>query len=982
MNGMLADQLRRFRRFLFAMFLLIQPTSCISASYCQTVYNSCSPNSQINSASNHSKGPQQDDRKHVTITTIIPLTDCYSGLQCQVTEFRALDVIGLQLAIITLPPPTNYCVDILLCDSFHDPIKAVDIIGSYNFHESCDQLQQECPRNQVCFSQCYPGEGTCNNHVAVIGPGTPQEGKALADLTSALEIPQLLYSTGSSFSDSERYEYLHQVAPHYHLQVDKILEIITEMNWRYIAVLTTADTYGKLGYELLKKEFDAKRRSHEGVEKNCCLQFSTTMLTFRMEFSDIEAQLRVLEKRTTVIVLWMEGKYVEKVLNYFKRSGRNNTVYIASDGWAIDSKIHSMFEDILSNRFIGVFPDIGEIMEDDTMAKFIKLHDQHCQDLDWMGTVVCNKTKRFITDSKMFGYAGGILASLRALYSALNSSDKYDIKTTRALRQHLNKELKRSLKSVGGEIRVYTMPGSKVSLAENRSHYPSDIVSRCSEPCQPHQYARLLKKSPRCCFTCKSCSSNSIVRRQGELEYCQPCDMCHKPSDNHSICIAKELEQFSILNGDGFSVSVFLVSVLGIFCNMFVLGSLVRHSTTPIVKASSPQLCYIMLVSLMLLLTAPILMVSGPGDVTCPLQRYIIGIGIVIPIAVLFARSNRINVIFNRSSLLTSSIQKMVMRLKYNILIVAFFAAIQFCICAILHAHHEQRYHENGGTGKKIHVKTSCNKDVTKSNFMMCNEDRMDLVYLWIGYICMLILATTVVAFKTRRLPTNFNEARYICLVMFVILVLTISTISTYIVLDNQVNIMYQCWSIITAVYAILIIIYGQKMYVIYVMPDQNRRQDTNIALDKFIKRSSENRMNSYSQLLIRPVRLSTTDSLSLNSNSKPATPTSSRFSWRSISVGGSPLKLGPVFDKAGRPLTVKEKRALFKRASAVSDHVKLSGEEKRAIFREQKREKVHRRTKSVGYKASASPDRDLDPLASIKAELGIRYNLRRSSSG
>ena len=929
---MSANELLCFLPLLWIL-LLCKPTFSTTISSCQTVFQSC--NSEDVTASNQSKGAQDVERKRVTITTIIPLSDCYTGTECQVVDFRLLDVVGLQLAIKHLPPPANYCVEIELCDSYHDPIKAASIVGAFNFRESCDQ--NSCTRDQVCFTQCF--DRSCKNHVAVIGPGTPREGKALADLTSALEIPQVLYSTGSLFSESDRYKYLHKVAPHYQLQADKIVDIIFEMEWRYVAVLTTTDTYGKIGKQLLQKKFDILQSLHEGVEKNYCLQFSTTMLTFKMEHSEIEAQLKVLEEQTTVIVIWMEGRYATNILDYFERSKRNETVYIASDGWSLNSIIHDKFKGILRNHFIGVFPVFGEILQDGSTDELISFNNKDCHEFYDMDKSKCDKVGSFIRNSKMFGYSGGIIASLGALYSALDTSDTNI--DHRKLRQHLNKELKKTLTTRSGDIRVYTLSGDSITLAENRTAYPQDIVSRCSEPCQTHQYKVILKKRPRCCFTCKSCSVNSIVQEGNKSENCYVCDKCKKPNGNHSVCIAKEVEQFSILNGDAFSVTVFLVSVLGIFCNMFVLASLVRNSHTPIVKASSPELCYIMLVSLMLLLTAPILMVSGPGDLTCPLQRYIIGIGIVIPIAVLFARANRINVIFNRTSLLTSSLQKMIMSVKYNVIIIAFFAVIQICICVILQVHHERTYHENSET--KMHVKILCNSDVTRNNFMMCNEDRMDVVYMWIGYVCAMILATTVVAFKTRRLPTNFNEARYICLVMFVVIVLTITTVATYIVLDSRANIMYQCWSIIIAVYAILTVIYGQKMYVIYVIPDRNRHQDTNIALDRFIKQNSDQRLRSYSQLLIRPsrtstidmmTRTSTTDMLSRAStgstmtptNCKPSTPTSRTQTnlSKSISVESCPPIRAPALGSPVVKLTASERRARYRQSGAVSEEQQI----------------------------------------------------------
>lgn len=827
------------------LFSLPNQWTCDSShiAHCRSIYTSCDKQDVLHNDS--SLYPSQG-KSDVTITTIVPLTECFAGKECKIVDFRLLDLLGLQVAITSLTPPDELCVELELCDSFHDPIAAGRILGSFNFRESCDSTT--CNTDEVCFSQTSKAK---RNHVAIIGPGTPREGKSVADMTAALGLPQLLYSTGSHFDDPDRFYYLHQFAPRYQLQVSKIVEIIGAMSWRYVAILSTADTYGDIGYELLKKEFEKIHMKDEGLEKNCCLQFSTKMVTFKMGQKDIEAQLRGLEDRVKVIIMWMEGQYAEKVLSYFKRSGRKESVYIASDGWSINTQILKRFRTMLTDRFIGIFPDFGDDINNEIIRSKNFYNDVSCHNSSVFDKEGCKRAKKLVQDHQVFGYSGGIISSLRSLYTALNASSSLFL-DPRDFRNNVNENLHWQANASTGNVQVYTLLQGVLKRSRDMTSYPQGIVSTCSDDCAPGQYQVLLKKSPRCCFTCKSCPDNSIVVPEHEHEKCDECPHCLRPSPNRTSCVPKEVDKFSILNGDPFSVSVFVVSCVGILCNMFVMGTLIRNSDTPIVKASSPQLCYIMLVSLMVLLTAPILMVSGPGDTTCPSQRYIIGLGTVIPIAVLFARTNRINVIFNRRSLLTSQLQKMVMSIKYNILLVGFFAAIQFCICLALHVHHEQKI-----DNQTQHIKTFCSLDVNENNFVMCNESRMDLVYVWIGYVCLMIFATTVVAYKTRRLPTNFNEARYICLVMFVVTVLTISTISTYIMLQNQENIMYQCWSIIVAVYSILGIIYGQKMYVIYVIPEANTRCDTNIALKKFIKQDSDQRntSSSYSQLLIRHPR-------------------------------------------------------------------------------------------------------------------------------
>ena len=58
----------------------------------------------------------------------------------------------------------------------------------------------------------------------------------------------------------------------------------------------------------------------------------------------------------------MEGKYAEKVLETFANLDPDNSkqrVFIAPDGWSLNTELLGKYTRILKNRFIGLFPTYG-----------------------------------------------------------------------------------------------------------------------------------------------------------------------------------------------------------------------------------------------------------------------------------------------------------------------------------------------------------------------------------------------------------------------------------------------------------------------------------------------------------------------------------------------------------------------------------------------------------------------------------------------
>ena len=89
-------------------------------------------------------------------------------------------------------------------------------------------------------------------------------------------------------------------------------------------------------------------------------------------------------------------------------------------------------------------------------------------------------------------------------------------------------------------------------------------------------------------------------------------------------------------------------SIIGIVSVMFVIAVFVRYNSTPVIMASGRELCYVLMVGMLLCYAMTFVMVMKPTLLTCALSRAGLGLSLALCYSALFTKTNRISRIFNR----------------------------------------------------------------------------------------------------------------------------------------------------------------------------------------------------------------------------------------------------------------------------------------------------------------------------------------------
>ena len=100
----------------------------------------------------------------------------------------------------------------------------------------------------------------------VVGPSFSSISVQVAHLFRLFQIPQVSFdSTSYELSDKTRFEFFSRTVPHDLYQAKALVDIAKFMNWIYISVVYSGDSYGTLGFQALVKE--AKRAGRKTIAK-------------------------------------------------------------------------------------------------------------------------------------------------------------------------------------------------------------------------------------------------------------------------------------------------------------------------------------------------------------------------------------------------------------------------------------------------------------------------------------------------------------------------------------------------------------------------------------------------------------------------------------------------------------------------------------------------------------------------------------------
>lgn len=346
----------------------------------------------------------------------------------------------------------------------------------------------------------------------------------------------------------------------------------------------------------------------------------------------------------------------------------------------------------------------------------------------------------------------------------------------------------------------------KLKMKDRRSLEDSGykiLKSSCAVFCSANEIMVPVKGKETCCWECIPCKGNSYVVNQTTCVRCAP---GYWPIKNGQGCEKIKVIYFG--KYIAYSVPTMMLAGIGIVITVFIIIMLARNDKTPIVKASGRELAYLILSGILLSFIHTFIVALKPSDVTCVIRFFGCSIAFSICYAAIFIKTNRISRIFNRRNIAKRPI--LILPTSQLVLVLGV-VCVQVLLLFMLTLLRMPK--------SKVFYPT------ISSVYLDCDVQDLDFGLSQV-YNFILILVCTLYAFKTRKIPSNFNEAKFIAFAMYTTCVIWLAFLALYFMKSVSLErSLILCVSVSMVAYVLLGTLYGPKVYILLFKPHRNVRK-------------------------------------------------------------------------------------------------------------------------------------------------------------
>ncbi|XP_071089071.1 metabotropic glutamate receptor 7-like [Haliotis cracherodii] len=729
--------------------------------------------------------------------------------------FRAIEYVeAVRFAISEINNSSDILSNITLGTTILDDcfLPSMALARAMQFMPEANRLHSTCNASS-CEDRKLP---RFYDVVGVLGAYTSSLSIVVANVMTLFKIPQISHTaTSDLLSDKTKFPYFLRMVPADLNQVKVIADVLQYFNWSYVSVVYSEGSYGQESEKKLKpllRQIDI-----------CVAQ--SIELRDGMSGEDYDDVISSLRRYTTakVVVLYADIKHTTFIMKAVKRtSASREFIWIGSDGLSVVLNDHSdICNDIVGSLAVrpysSTLPTFMTYMKTHLQAR--KYNEQERRKLKSFDQWFCfeghehgsEETDEILDNSTMdrVDYIPKFAASyvVDAVYAFANALDAYikdacptargkEVQScinTETLLQYVKKvEYYGSIGKISFDqngdvvgkldvrqcqmvnslplhqnVGMWDMRTAMLNIDETFLQWPSFTngseglpLSECAEPCGVGEIATFPRET--CCWKCVTCKDNEVT--SSNSTQCQACDEFLWP-DNQTRKTCLSVDPTYVRMADPIAIVLFFFTIVGLSLTTFVILFFHNFRKERIIRSSSRELSQMMLVGI----CAAYLLVFGfltfPNNFSCYVNNVGFSLTFTLVYVPLLVKTSRIYRIF-RAGKKTTVLPRCTSS-SSQVVIVTGLLTFQVILVTVSTSLAPPR------VAKSMPVRTE------KFVELYCDMPLVGLLSS-LSFNLVLVIICVFYAFKTRRLPDNYNESRYIAFCVDTTLLVWISFVPTY----------------------------------------------------------------------------------------------------------------------------------------------------------------------------------------------------------
>ncbi|XP_033971037.1 extracellular calcium-sensing receptor-like [Trematomus bernacchii] len=742
----------------------------------------------------------------------------------------------------------------------------------YRIYDSCGSIAKSV-RVALAFANgnevvSQPSEVPCTRPAqvqAIMGERSSSPCMAMATAIGPFHIPMIShFATCACLSDKSKYPSFLRTIPSDYYQSRALAQLVKHCGWTWVGAIRTNDDYGNNGMATF---------TETAQQLGICLEYSVSF--FRTDPPDkIQKIIDIIKASTSkVIIAFLSGMDLDVILHEFSHHNLTGYQWVGSEGWIFDSQIAAVDKHHILDGAIGLsipkahVSGMREFMLDvrplnvssnemfttfyETLfsCKFKQSESSSRNQKECTGREDLTVVQNIFTDMSLMPIFNnvykGVYAAAHALHFILSCNKTCNTKVQLdpfTILQHIRtiqfktKEGEEVYFNENGDpaakyeiinwkprendivdfvtVGLYdaSLPANKqlnlqnvsITWTQNSQQVP---VSVCSEKCLPGTRKVLQKGMPVCCYDCIRCAEGDISNITDSVT----CVRCHPEfwsNERRDACVKKEAEFLSYEEIMGALLTA--ASLFGTCITAVVAFIFFRYRKTPIVRANNSELSFLLLFSLTLCFLCSLTFIGRPSNLSCMLRHTAFGITFVVCISCVLGKTIVVLMAF-RATLPGSNMMKWFGPAQQRLTVLGF-TLIQVMICILWLTISPPFPFKNL-------------KDFKDKILFECALGSALGFWSVLGYIGLLAILCFILAFLARKLPDNFNEAKFITFSMLIFCAVWITFIPAYVSSPGKFSVAVEIFAILSSSFGLLFCIFIPKCYIILLKPERNTKK-------------------------------------------------------------------------------------------------------------------------------------------------------------